>query len=62
MNMGNKMILVIIFVSRTQLFINFIMSKNFAEFLFENADTGSDLLAILDDIVSLQEEGNITSL
>ena len=34
-----------------------IMSPNFAEFLLENADTGNDLLAVLDDIVEVTETG-----
>ena len=35
----------------------FIMSPNFAEFLLENADTGNDVLAVLDDIVEVVETG-----
>mgnify|MGYP003155415513 FL=1 len=31
------------------------MSKNFALFLLENANNGNDILAILDDIVEVQD-------
>ena len=35
----------------------FIMSPNFAEFLLENAETGNEILAVLDDIVEVVETG-----
>ena len=35
----------------------FVMSPNFAEFLLENADTGNDVLAVLDHIVEVVETG-----
>ena len=31
------------------------MSKQFALFLLENTDTGNDILAVLDDIVEVQD-------
>ena len=47
--------------SLNTLFVNrhyfFKMSPNFAEFLLENADTGNDVLAVLDDIVEVVETG-----
>jgi len=44
----------IFFVNRHYFFK---MSPNFAEFLLENADTGNDVLAVLDDIVEVVETG-----
>ena len=35
----------------------FVMSPNFAEFLLENADTGTEVLAVLDHIVEVVETG-----
>ena len=35
----------------------FKMSPNFAEFLLENADTGNDVLSVLDDIIEVVETG-----
>ena len=35
-------------------FILLIMSKNFALFLLDVVDTGNDLLAVLDDIVEVE--------
>jgi len=35
----------------------FIMSPNFAEFLLENAETGNEILAVLEDIVEVVETG-----
>ena len=35
-------------------FIIMIMSPNFAFFLLEQADTGADILAVLDDIYEVQ--------
>lgn len=34
-----------------------IMSSNFAEFLLDNAENGNEILAVLEDIISVQEEG-----
>ncbi len=31
------------------------VSYNFAEFLLENADTAEDVLAVLDDVVEVQD-------
>ena len=36
-------------------FILLIMSKNFALFLLDVVDTGNDILAVLDDIVEVQD-------
>jgi len=33
------------------------MSPNFAEFLLENAETGNEILAVLEDIVEVVETG-----
>tara|TARA_R100001594_G_scaffold3468_1_gene12997 strand:+ start:398 stop:511 length:114 start_codon:yes stop_codon:yes gene_type:complete len=33
------------------------MSRTFAEFLLENAETGNEILAVLDDIVEVVETG-----
>tara|TARA_Y100001970_G_scaffold254222_1_gene329775 strand:+ start:56 stop:235 length:180 start_codon:yes stop_codon:yes gene_type:complete len=35
----------------------FIMSRTFAEFLLENAETGNEILAVLEDIVNVVETG-----
>ena len=31
------------------------VSRNFAEFLLENANNGADILAVLDDIVEVED-------
>ena len=36
-------------------FILLIMSKNFALFLLDVVDTGNDILAVLDDIVEVED-------
>ena len=33
------------------------MSRNFAEFLLDNAENGNEILAVLDDIQSVKETG-----
>tara|TARA_Y100000590_G_scaffold140194_1_gene160748 strand:+ start:89 stop:202 length:114 start_codon:yes stop_codon:yes gene_type:complete len=33
------------------------MSRTFAEFLLENAETGNEILAVLEDIVNVVETG-----
>ena len=33
------------------------MSRNFAEFLLDNAENGNEILAVLEDIQSVTQEG-----
>jgi|TARA_B100001996_G_scaffold399_1_gene406 hypothetical protein len=35
------------------------MSQAFAEFLLDNADNGNEILAVLEDIVEVSEEGTV---